>query len=240
MTAAWPAAPERGARHAAAWNIVRARIDAQSAHDLDLTRARSREVRVFEIVRPALVLGSAQSERAVDTHGARARGYDVARRRSGGGAVVLEGHRSVWADLVIPRDDPLWHDDIGRSMHWVGQLWVDVLASIGVDARVHRGPLERSAVAPALCFASLGPGEVTAAGAKVVGISQRRTRAAARFQTLALVRADDEAVPEFAELDLVAVADRAAARELLAAQRAAAPAAPAQAVQAALVAALRA
>ena len=41
-----------------------------------------------------------------------------------------------------------------------------------------------------VCFAGLGPGEVTVGGAKVVGISQRRTRHAARFQCAALLRWD--------------------------------------------------
>ena len=45
-----------------------------------------------------------------------------------------------------------------------------------------------------MCFAGLGPGEVTVDGRKVVGISQRRTRAAARFQCVVLERWDPDAV----------------------------------------------
>ncbi len=33
-----------------------------------------------------------------------------------------------------------------------------------------------------MCFAGMGPGEVASAGAKLVGLSQRRTREFARFQ----------------------------------------------------------
>jgi hypothetical protein len=40
----------------------------------------------------------------------------------------------------------------------------------------------RSPWTPMVCFAGLGPGEVTVDGAKVVGISQRRTRVGALFQ----------------------------------------------------------
>ncbi len=40
------------------------------------------------------------------------------------------------------------------------------------------------------CFAGLGPGEVTIGGRKAVGISQRRTRAGARFQCVAYERWD--------------------------------------------------
>jgi lipoate-protein ligase A len=41
-----------------------------------------------------------------------------------------------------------------------------------------------------ICFAGLGPGEVTVNGRKVVGVSQRRTRKGALFQTAALLRWD--------------------------------------------------
>ena len=44
------------------------------------------------------------------------------------------------------------------------------------------GPMVRAPWSELVCFAGLGPGEVTVGGAKVVGMSQRRTRAAARFQ----------------------------------------------------------
>ena len=39
-----------------------------------------------------------------------------------------------------------------------------------------------NALSPVVCFAGLAAGEVTVGGAKVVGISQRRTRAGGRFQ----------------------------------------------------------
>jgi lipoate-protein ligase A len=45
-----------------------------------------------------------------------------------------------------------------------------------------------------VCFAGLGPGEVTVGGRKVVGISQRRTRDAARFQCVAYETWDADAL----------------------------------------------
>jgi hypothetical protein len=48
----------------------------------------------------------------------------------------------------------------------------------------------RSALSDVVCFAGLGPGEVTIGGRKAVGISQRRTREAARFQCVAYERWD--------------------------------------------------
>ncbi|HKA04003.1 MAG TPA: hypothetical protein VKD67_06720, partial [Acidimicrobiales bacterium] len=94
-----------------------------------------------------------------------------------------------------PAGDPLWSDDIGRAAHWLGDAWTTALATAGVTgATVHRGPLIRAPWSDVVCFAGLGPGEVTIDGRKVVGISQRRTRAAARFQCAALLRWDPGAL----------------------------------------------
>ena len=72
---------------------------------------------------------------------------------------------------------------MGRSFGWLGDAWVAALQSLGLDARRHDGPPERGrAGRRAVCFAGLGSGEVTIGGAKAVGLSQRRTRAGARFQ----------------------------------------------------------
>jgi lipoate-protein ligase A len=134
---------------------------------------------------PALVLGSAQPDDAVDRRIAVALGVDVARRRSGGGAVLVLPGEILWVDLVITPDDPLWDDDVARAMHWVGDTWV---AALGTGA-VHRGTMIRTAWSAAVCFAGTGPGEVVdERGAKLVGISQRRTRSWARFQTMVHLR----------------------------------------------------
>ena len=76
----------------------------------------------------------------------------------------------------------------------MGEAWGAALGELGVSAAVHRGPLVRSTWSADVCFAGLGPGEVTVGGRKVVGISQRRTRAAARFQCAALGRWDPAAI----------------------------------------------
>jgi lipoate---protein ligase len=78
----------------------------------------------------------------------------------------------------------LWHDDVGRAMWWVGELWCRALRDLAPDAVVHRGPMVRTAWSADVCFAGTGPGELMRGDAKLVGISQRRTRSAARFQTM--------------------------------------------------------
>jgi lipoate-protein ligase A len=145
----------------------------------------------FDVERPAVVLGSTQPEPSVDRPAASAAGIEVARRRSGGGAVWLAPGEVTWVDLVVPAGDPLWSDDVGRATWWLGETWAAVLAQLGVvDLDVHAGPLVRTAWSPLVCFSGLGPGEVTAGGRKVVGISQRRTRSSARFQCAVLHRWD--------------------------------------------------
>jgi lipoate---protein ligase len=115
-------------------------------------------------------------------------------RRSSGGApevVYVAPDHLVWIDVVIGRDDPAWDDDIVRSFLWLGDVWAEALGSLGVaDVEVHRGALVRTSLSDLVCFAGLGAGEVSVAGAKVVGLSQRRTSVGARFQTACLLRWD--------------------------------------------------
>lgn len=156
---------------------------AAEVHGRELTPGTVRTVAVVEVERSALVLGSTQSEADVDRDIAGALGVEVVRRRSGGGAVLLDPTETVWIDVEIGRDDPLWADDVSRSMLWLGRVWSDALEAAGVgDALVHDAAMVRSSLATVVCFAGLAPGEVTIDGAKVVGISQRRTRVGARFQ----------------------------------------------------------
>jgi lipoate---protein ligase len=145
-----------------------------------------RTVWVLEADRPALVLGSTQPDTVADRPALTAAGVELVRRRSGGGAVLLEGGADLWVDVFLPRSDPLWDDDVGRAAWWLGEVWAAALAGSGAVSRpcVHRGGLVRRPWSDLVCFAGLGAGEVTAGpgGPKVVGISQRRTRDGARFQ----------------------------------------------------------
>lgn len=130
---------------------------------------------------PALILGSSQDAADVDADAARAAGLDVVRRRSGGGLVPVFPDGTVWIDVTIPRHDPLWVDDVTRSMTWLGRVFAEAL-SPWVPAVVHDGAFDRGADGATVCFASTSPGEVFVDGAKLVGISQRRGRDGARMQ----------------------------------------------------------
>jgi len=129
-----------------------------------------------------VVLGSTQPAAVV------APGVEAVRRRSGGGAVLVEPDGLVWVDVLVPAGDPLWEADVGRAFAWLGTAWVDALAGAGVaGAMAHAGPVVSTPWSSLVCFAGLGPGEVTVKGAKVVGVCQRRTRAGALFQCAAVL-----------------------------------------------------
>jgi len=171
----------------------------------------ARTVWFVAVDRPTLVLGSTQPDAVVDRGRAAAAGVEVVRRRTGGGAVLLRPEETVWADVLVPADDPRAEPDVGRAFDWIGRAWVRALAAVGVEgATVHEGPPRPATPwSDVVCFAGLGPGEVTVAGAKVVGMSQRRTRAGSLFQCGALVAWDPQAL-----VDLLAGGDGSAATEL--------------------------
>jgi lipoate-protein ligase A len=185
------------------WLVTRERGAAADFHGRSLPDVPVRAVEVLEVDRPALVLGSTQPDRDADAHALQAAGVALVRRRSGGGAVLLEPHGSLWVDIVVPRADPLWSDDVGVAFHWVGHAWAAALRSLGVATGVHEGALVTTRWSRLVCFAGLGPGEVTADGAKVVGIAQRRTRGGARFQCALLHRWDPAATLDLLALDPV-------------------------------------
>ena len=184
---------EPGARPS--WTVTWATGSAAAFHARGVPPVPTREVEVLQVERPALVLGSTQPGADADAAALEAAGVALVRRRSGGGAVLLEPGGATWVDVVLPADDPLWSDDVGIAFHWLGRAWAAALAQLGIEgAAVHEGPLHTTRWSRLVCFAGLGPGEVTVGGAKVVGIAQRRTRAGARFQCALLHRWDPAAI----------------------------------------------
>lgn len=183
------------------WRVERLVGSAAAFHARPLPAPATRLVSVLDVDRPALVLGSTQPEADADADALAGAGVELVRRRSGGGAVLLVPGEALWVDVVVPRDDRLWDDDVHRASHWLGAAWVAALAHLGVPAEVHTGPLLRTRWLRLVCFAALGPGEVHTGGRKVVGVSQRRTRHGARFQCLVLGRWELAALLELLALD---------------------------------------
>lgn len=142
----------------------------------------------LEVTAPALVIGSAQPIAHIDLDACARGSVTVVRRRSGGGAVLVVPGEMVWLDVVVASDDPCWNDDVGRAMWWLGDVWAEALTACGVtDVAVHHGAVQHTAWSRQVCFDGLGGGEVSVGGAKLVGISQRRTRGWARLQSAAHV-----------------------------------------------------
>lgn len=199
-------AGERGS----GWTLERLRGAAASFHARDLPDPARRMVSVLEVDHPALVLGSTQPDDHVDPDALAVAGVALVRRRSGGGAVLLVPGQALWVDVVVPRGDPLWDDDVGRATHWLGAAWAAALAELGMAAVAHTGGLFVTRWSTRVCFAGIGPGEVTTAGRKVVGISQRRGRPGARFQCVVLRRWDPAPIVDLLSLDAESKAEAAA------------------------------
>ena len=185
-----------------AWPQERIAATPAHIHERDIDTFERRFV-VCEPNGAALVLGSVQPSDDFDLEITRARGLPVIRRRSGGGAVLVEPGRLLWTEVVIPRTDPLWEEDLGRSFVWLGRVWTAALKACGVErAGPYEGPLMHSRWSRRICFAGLGPGEVTVGGRKVVGLSQRRRRGGAVFHMAVLLDWDPDdlvglvAIPE--------------------------------------------
>lgn len=183
------------------WRLTRERIDPAAAFDRHWPDPAERSVWVVEPTGAAVVLGSTQPASVVLPDS----GVEIVRRRSGGGAVLVRPGALVWVDVFLPAGDPLWERDVGRAFHWLGRTWADALSVAGAPAAtVHEGRLRVTRWSSLVCFAGLGPGEVTVDGAKVVGISQRRARKGALFQCAVLLAwdpADLLALLDMAEVD---------------------------------------
>lgn len=130
-----------------------------------------------------IVLGSSQRDDVVDLESATKADFKVCKRRTGGGAVLVD-ETCVWVDVTLPRDHQWWTDDVSASMLWLGEAWAHMLSQFSRDTTfgVHHGAMIRSVAADAVCFAGRAPGEVFVGNKKIVGISQRRSREGARFQ----------------------------------------------------------
>lgn len=94
-------------------------------------------------------------------------------------------------DILLPTGHPWLADsDLGEVFDPVGNAWADALTDLGVpDVAIHHGPATATRLGPPeqralaeVCFASLGRGEVTSGGRKLVGLSQRRRRHGALIQ----------------------------------------------------------
>ena len=167
------------------YRLVRSQSTASEFHARVVPDPAQREIWWHDITSPALVLGSTQDVAVVDVDACRRAGVEVVRRRSGGGAVLLVPGDVTWIDVIVPAGSVGWAADIHAPMVWLGGLLRDAFASVvggGIDLEVHNAAMRSTAWSSMICFDGVGAGELLVDGRKLVGISQRRTRHAARLQ----------------------------------------------------------
>ena len=141
----------------------------------------------YRSTRTAIVLGRGQ--RLPATAVATGAEVEVVSRHSGGGAVLLDPSL-LSLDLILPPDHPLTEGDLTEVFERVGRAWEQALTGLGVPGlEVHTGPAtarrrgsDRERLLAAVCYATLGHGEVTSGGRKLVGLAQRRRRHGALVQ----------------------------------------------------------
>jgi lipoate-protein ligase A len=156
---------------------------ASEVHADPMLYADARTARIVDVTRSALVLGSSQRLELANIAALESFDAELVVRRSGGGAVFLSPMGQLWVDIAIPRPDPLFVEDVGKSFFAIGEIFLKLLSSLGGhDLKMHTGKLIGGDLARAICFAGLGPGEITFEGSKVVGMSQRRNAQGAVFQ----------------------------------------------------------
>jgi lipoate---protein ligase len=166
------------------YRIVRSRSTAADFHGRSVPDPARREIWRHDVTAPALVLGSTQDRSVVDLDACRRAGVDVVRRRSGGGAVLLVPGEVTWIDVIVPVGAAGWSDDVHGPMVWLGRHLAEVITALtgADDLVVHEGAMRSTPWSKQVCFDGVGAGELLLEGRKLVGISQRRTRHAARLQ----------------------------------------------------------
>ena len=139
--------------------------------------------------RPACVsLGRAQTEEDVDVEAARAYGFDVVRRATGGGG-ILHNEEEVTYAVVLPLDHPGLPRDITGSFAFLSAGVVEALRALGLPAEIESVP---DNTRDALCYVRKQGTNVVVRGRKISGGAQRRSDKAILQHGTIIVRRDEE------------------------------------------------
>jgi lipoate---protein ligase len=141
-------------------------------------------LRWYQASTAAIVVGRGQVGTFTEDHK-----LAVLTRFSGGSAVLLDAD-ILCLDVLLPAGHPFLDGDLGTIFARIGGAWGHALRSLGVPAVTvwdgpatarRRGTAHEQLLA-AICYATLGRGEVLAGGRKLVGLAQRRRRQGALVQ----------------------------------------------------------
>jgi lipoate-protein ligase A len=126
---------------------------------------------------PTISLGYFQDYAEYESLPPPAGGLAVVRRQTGGGAILHD--LELTYSLTVPIDHPFVAGNASRMYEHVHHAASIVLRDLGVP--VQRGPQHGGGCSqrgPFFCFERHGPVDLLAAGRKIMGSAQRRTRAA--------------------------------------------------------------
>jgi lipoate-protein ligase A len=133
-------------------------------------------VRVYRWDPWTLSLGWFQRVEEADLAPFRAKGWDVTRRATGGGAILHADE--VTYSVVLPAGDPRIPRPVAASYDWLHGAVREALAAVGVESAVRGREEPRAGPDPFFCFARTAAIDLVAGERKIVGSAQRRTRAA--------------------------------------------------------------
>ena len=129
-------------------------------------------LRVYRWDPPAVTIGYNQDLDDFDADLARAAGYAVVRRPTGGRA-ILHAQELTYA-VVGASPGPIFGDSLHAVYQVVNGALVAFLAGLGYRAEVSDGEA-RTEARGLVCFKSAGRYEIAVGGRKLVGSAQRRT-----------------------------------------------------------------
>jgi len=185
------------------WRILPLTIADQQQH-LDCSEMLLRTIEpwhpatlYWSIAEPkGLVLGFSQKEDALNLEGVAQQQIPIYHRRAGGTAVLVGPH------LLSLDGHPLILADIVKSYEWFGEVWVETLERLGIEARVvlpqeareQRVLLKqpetqvREELLRRACFGSISPYEVVVGQRKVVGLDMIRRKVGSVLQAGVLLQ----------------------------------------------------
>lgn len=158
------------------------------------TEHTSSILRIYSWSKPCITLGYSQNiEEEIDENMARAMGWDIAKRPTGGG-IVFHNTNEVTYSFVTGISNPILPNGLLKSYIKISEAIVCALQSIGIDAKISGSTAVSSKPLANLCFSYPAEYEVVVGNRKIVGSAQKRSKTTILQQGSIFVSKPDEAV----------------------------------------------